>query len=73
MRGNIEQICEDIFHLEGDRVMHVTAIKREINKTHRSAPVNVRPYWLLKNHKKEMNQQIRKMLHDHIISPSSSQ
>ena len=74
-KKTLEQICEDfndIFHLKEDILMHITAAMHEINMHTDSVPVNVQPYRLPEKHKEEVNQQIKKMLQDDIICPSTS-
>lgn len=77
-KGTLEAMCEefcDIFHLEGDvgALTCTNAVSHEITMRADSAPVNVRPYRLPDRHKEEVRKQIKKMLDDGIIRPSTSQ
>lgn len=61
----------DIFHLEGDPLSHTTAIKHSI-PTGDTSPINVKSYRLPECHKNEVDTQIKKMLDQNIIRPSTS-
>ncbi|KAM0735323.1 Retrovirus-related Pol polyprotein from transposon 17.6 [Formica fusca] len=70
------EICEgfsDIFYIEGDALTYTPTITHEITVQANSAPVNIRPYRLPEKHKQEVNQQVKGMLRDKIIRPSTSQ
>jgi len=75
-KETLEQICEefcDIFYLEDNVLTCTSTVSHEINTRTDSAPVNVCPYRLPEKHKKEVSRQIKKMLNEGIIRPSTSQ
>jgi len=53
--------------------MCTSTVDHEINTRADAAPVNIRPYRLLKRHKQEVNRQIKEMLRNKIIRTSVSQ
>lgn len=61
----------DIFHLEGDTLSCTNAIQHSID-TGNSPPINVKSYRFPECHKEEVDSQIKKMLEQNIIKPSTS-
>lgn len=61
----------DIFHLDGEFLTYTNVIKHSIN-TGDAAPINVKSYRFPEIHKDEVEKQIKKMLDQKIIRPSTS-
>lgn len=67
-------ICHEynhIFHVKGDTLTHTNAIEHEI-PTSSQTPINTKSYRYPQVYKEEVDRQIKKMLEDDIIEPSSS-
>ncbi|KAL6259419.1 hypothetical protein P5V15_009341 [Pogonomyrmex californicus] len=60
----------DIFYLEGDLLLHTTAVQHGITTRADSTPI--RPYHLPEKYKIKVNKQIKKMLKEKIIRSSTS-
>jgi len=74
-KQSIENICKDfhdIFQLKGDKLTFTDVVKHEIQTEARQPPINIRQYRLPEAHKSEINRQVREMLDDGIIAPSTS-
>lgn len=61
----------DIFHLDGEFLTYTNVIKHSIN-TKDAAPIHVKSYRFPEVHKDEVEKQIKKMLDQNIIRPSTS-
>lgn len=61
----------DIFHLEGDILSQTNSIRHEINTTTQT-PIHAKTYRYPEVHKREVNDQIKKMLDQRIIKDSNS-
>ena len=61
----------DIFHLEGEFLTHTSAIQHSIN-TGDAPPIHVKSYRFPEIHKDEVERQVKKMLDQNIIRPSTS-
>lgn len=74
-RKQIESICakySDIFYLDGDSLGTTSIMKQSINLQPGTKPIYVKPYRLPQSLKPEINNQIKKMLEEDIIEPSTS-
>ena len=61
----------DIFHLQGDRLT-VTPILKLLIPTTDDVPVTTKPYRLPPVHREEIDRQVKELLEDGIIEPSTS-
>lgn len=73
-RESLIKICHEynhIFYLEGDHLSYTNAITHKI-PTATDIPINVKSYRYSEIHKNEVDKQIKKMLGQNIIEPSTS-
>ena len=74
-RTSIDKLCtsyHDVFHLEGDKLTYTPVLKHKITVLPGQSPINQKQYRLPHAHKEEVNEQVKKMLDDDIITPSMS-
>lgn len=62
----------DIFYLPGDKLTATDTIQHEIPLLHNTPPVHVKPYRIPQAQKEEVDRQVKKMLEEGIVRPSSS-
>lgn len=71
---SIVKICHefnDIFYIDGDKLTYTDAITHQIPTTY-SIPINIKTYRYPEIHKEEVDNQIKKMLEQDIITPFNS-
>lgn len=71
----ITRVCNeyrDIFYLPGDKLTAKDTIQHEIPLLHNTPPVHVKPYRIPQAQKEEVDRQVKKMLEEGIVRPSSS-
>lgn len=71
----ITRVCNeyrDIFYLPGDKLTATDTIQHEIPLLHNTPPVHVKPYRIPQAQKEEVDRQVKKMLEEGIVRPSSS-
>ncbi|XP_077282383.1 uncharacterized protein LOC143908567 [Temnothorax americanus] len=74
-KKTIMEICRDysdVLHVEGEPLTCTDIVAHKITTKAGSVPVNVRPYRLPEKHKEEVNRQVKEMLKNGIIRPSTS-
>lgn len=75
-RTSIQNICAkfgDVFHLPGDKLTTSNVYETEIKLKPNATPVYTKPYRLPNAQKKELEEQVNKMLSDKIIEHASSE
>lgn len=75
-KASLMELCEkynDIFYLEGDKLGFADKVKHKIRLIPGAKPVNVKPYRLPQVHKEEVDKQVKEMIEQGIIGPSTSE
>lgn len=74
-RSKILDICfeyNEVFHIKGDKLSSTNATTHRIPLVEGTVPINTKPYRLPYHQKENLENEVRKLLDDNVIRPSSS-